>query len=58
MATENKTLDANISVSGYKPVAIIAATFVGAYAVKKLVDKWTRTATSVSINAEAKSDGK
>lgn len=40
MATENKTIDANISVSGYKPVAIIVATFVGAYAAIKIVDNF------------------
>lgn len=55
MSTENKTLDANISINGYKSVAIVAATFVGAYAVKKLVDKFFNT--SVVVNAEAKSDG-
>lgn len=57
MATENKTIDANISVSGYKPVAIIAATFVGAYAAKKIVDKLF--GASIVVNADnRKVDGK
>ena len=33
-----KTFDANICINGYK--SVVAATFVGAYAVKKLVDKF------------------
>lgn len=57
MATENKTLDANISVSGYKPVAIIAATFVGAYAAKKIVDKLFGASVVVNAN-NRKVDGK
>lgn len=48
----------NISISGCKPVIFVAAAIISSYTVKKLVDKWTRTATSVSINAEAKSAGK
>ena len=50
MELESKTLDANISVSGYKPVALVAASFVVAYAAIKFVDKLC--GASVVINAD------
>ena len=50
MVSESKTLDANISVSGYKPVALVAASFVVAYAAIKFADKLC--GASVVINAD------
>lgn len=50
MTQEIKTIDANISINGYKSIAIVAATFVGAYAVVKVVDKVFTS--SVVINAD------
>lgn len=50
MELESKTLDANISVSGYKPVALVAASFVVAYAAIKFADKLC--GASVVINAD------